>query len=93
MNKYSVQSSKRYRKQYKLLKKRGYNLALLDDVITLLSKGEPLPSKYSDHPLKGNLSGYRDCHIKDDWVLLYRYDNNDLILLLFQTGTHSDILE
>ena len=91
--KYRPKYTKRYRKQYKLLKKRGYDLSLLDDIISILSKGDPLPPKYSDHPLKGNMSDYRDCHIKDDWVLIYKHDNDALVLLLFQTGTHSDILE
>lgn len=91
--KYKIQSSKTYRKQVKLLKKRGYNMALLSDVVTLISQGATLPARYQDHPLKGKFRGYRDCHIKDDWILLYKIEENVLKLTLIQTGTHSDILE
>ena len=59
----------------------------------MLLDGIPLPAKYSDHPLHGDKRGYRDCHIQDDWVLIYKIDKNVLTLILSETGTHSDILE
>ena len=68
-------------------------MSLLEDVIIMLSKGETLPAKYKDHQLKGDLREYRDCHIKDDWVLIYKIENDVLTLVLSQTGTHSDILD
>ena len=93
MTKYEIRPKKLYRKQYKLLEKRGYNMQLLDGVVELLANGETLPEKYRDHALTGNKIGYRDCHIKDDWVLIYKIDKNVLTLILSETGTHSDILE
>ena len=93
MTKYSIKTTKIYRRQLRLMHKRGYNMSLLDNVIALLADGQTLPSKYRDHPLTGNMRGYRDCHIKDDWVLIYRIDKNILKLMLVQTGTHSDILD
>jgi len=60
-------------------------------VIIALSIGEKLEDKYKDHDLKGNWSGYRECHILPDWLLVYKYNNDDLILLLTRTGSHSDL--
>ena len=91
--KYSIKTEKQYRKQYKLLQRRGYDMSLLDEVVLALASGQTLPPKYNDHPLKGDMRGYRDCHIQGDWVLIYKIDKNVLILTLSQTGTHSDILE
>ena len=67
------------------------NLELLDEFIQILLKREKLPEKYHDHPLTGNWHGYRDCHIEPDWVLIYRIDDDALILLATRTGTHSDL--
>jgi mRNA interferase YafQ len=91
--KYEIRAEKNYRKQYKLLQRRGYNMELLDDVVLKLAKGETLSAKYRDHPLQGNMYGYRDCHIQGDWVLIYKIDKGILTLILAGTGTHSDLLE
>jgi mRNA interferase YafQ len=68
-------------------------MSLLDDVVFRLCNGEALPARYHDHPLQGDRRGYRDCHILNDWVLIYKIDKGALILILAETGTHSDILE
>jgi mRNA interferase YafQ len=73
--------------------KRGAKTNLLDEVVLLLREGKPLPEKYEDHPLTGNWSGYKDCHILPNWLLIYRVDDNAIILTLTRTGSHSDILE
>ena len=93
MMKYSIKRTNLFRKQYKLLEKRGYNMVLLDNVILMIANGESLPAQYNDHPLKGNRKGLRDCHIQNDWILIYKIDNDVLTLFLFETGTHSDLLE
>lgn len=59
----------------------------------MLAKGETLPAKYKNHPLKGQYAGYYDCHIMPDWVLIYKIEKEKLVLLLFDMGTHSDLLE
>ena len=69
--------------------KRGRNIDLLDDCIRMLASGKELPPKYHDHNLTGNLEGYRECHIQPDWLLIYRIDGNDLILV--RTCSHSDL--
>jgi mRNA interferase YafQ len=91
MMKYDISRTNLFRKQYKLLQKRGYDMALLDEVVYMLAKGETLPERYLDHPLKGNRKGLRDCHILNDWVLLYKIEKSVLLLVLVETGTHSDI--
>ena len=60
--------SNRFKKDLKLIAKRGYNLDLLNDVVELLARQEPLPDKNRDHSLTGNYIGYRECHIQPDWL-------------------------
>ncbi len=91
--KYKIQPTSKFRKDVKLLDKRGYDLSLLNRVVEKLANGEKLPEYYRDHPLKGNRFGYRDCHIQGDWVLVYKIDKGVLTLVLSATSTHSDILE
>ncbi len=83
--------SNRFKKDLKLIAKRGYNLDLLNDVVELLARQEPLPDKNRDHSLTGNYIGYRECHIQPDWLLIYRVDGDELMLFLSRTGTHSDL--
>ena len=60
-------------------------------VVTLLASGETLPVEFRDHSLSGNYSGYRECHIQPDWLLVYKITENQLLLTLYRTGTHSDL--
>ena len=83
--------SGRFKKDYKLLQKRGYNLSLLENVVNLLASGEPLPAKYKDHLLIGDYAGCRECHITPDWLLIYEIIENELVLYLTRTGSHSDL--
>ena len=91
--KYTPYYTNRIKKQLKLLEKRGYDMTIFKEVVDMLLDGVALPEKYRDHPLKGDRHGYRDCHILNDWVLIYKIDKGVLILLLSETGTHSDLLE
>jgi len=79
----------KFKKDYKLAKKRHLDMQLLDDVIRKLSRGEQLEPQNNDHILTGNWSGYHECHIQPNWLLIYKIDNNQLILTLTRTGTHS----
>ena len=80
-----------FKKDYKLAMKRGLEIELLDDIIRILARGEPLPEKNRDHTLTGNWAGYRECHIQNDWLLIYRIENGILMLTLARTGSHSDL--
>lgn len=83
--------SNRFKKDLKLIIKRGYDLNLLDTVVEKLANDIPLEEKYRDHGLTGNYAGFRECHVLPDWLLIYRVDDTELILFLSRTGTHSDL--
>ena len=91
MMKYRLQYSSVYKKQYKKMAKRGLDMKKLDDMEEMLKNGIELPSKYRDHALKGDWKGYRECHIAPDWLLIYRKDDDVLVLVMQRTGTHSDL--
>ena len=71
--------------------KRGLDVSLLDAVIDSLAKGETLDEKYRDHALTGNFVGFRECHVKPDWLLIYLIEDDILTLTLVNTGSHSDL--
>lgn len=73
------------------MKKRGLDLSKLDAVVDVLRQGKTLDPKYKDHALSGNYEGFRECHIKPDWLLIYLLENDILTLTLVDTGTHSDL--
>lgn len=83
--------SNQFKRDLKLAAKRGYDLSLLDSVVTKLANGETLAEKYRDHSLSGNYAGFRECHILPDWLLVYRVEEEELILFLSRTGSHSDL--
>lgn len=80
-----------FKKDYKRIKKRGYDMHLLSDVIEMIAEEKLLDERYLDHPLSGVWSGYRECHITSDWLLIYKVSGQELILFLTRTGTHSDL--
>jgi len=79
----------RFRRDVKRLEKRRKDMTKLKAVIDTLVARQPLEASYEDHALVGNLKGYRDCHLEDDWLLIYRCTDTELIL--YRTGTHSDL--
>ncbi len=84
-----VRYSSQFKKDYKTCIKRKYEMNLLQTVIDTLRIPEALPLKNRDHNLTGNYSGYRECHIAPDWLLVYCVIGNEL--LLYRTGSHSDL--
>ena len=90
MNREIVWTS-RFKKDYNLAMKRHLNIDLLDDIIRTLSRGESLPEQNKDHALTGDWVGHRECHIQPDWLLIYRIEDDVLVLTLARTGTHSDL--
>ncbi len=89
--KYTVKRAGKFKKSYKLAQKRGLNILALKDVVTKLGNGVPLDAKYKDHALKGNMDGFRECHIQPDWLLIYLVEDDILTLTLIDTGTHADL--
>jgi len=90
-NKYEIVQTGRFKRDLKLARKRGYDLSLLGVVVDMLAAGNELPEKYRDHSLSGNFAGCRECHITPDWLLIYEIADEELILYLTRTGTHSDL--
>jgi mRNA interferase YafQ len=80
-----------FKKDYKRLQKRGYDMTKLRQVLERLVSGETHRDQYKDHPLRGNYTGARDCHIGPDWVLVYAIVEDELRLL--RTGTHADLFK
>ncbi len=89
--KYTVKFTTQFRKDYKLAIKRGLKIELLEKVVALLATGTPLPERNKDHALSGDWVGHRDCHILPDWLLIYRIEDDVLVLTLARTGMHSDL--
>ena len=88
--KYTVKFTTQFKRDVKLAKKQGRNLDELFRVIELLADGQRLDAKYRDHALN-NMGGKRNCHIQPDWVLLYEYVDDVLVLLLHRIGSHSQL--
>lgn len=89
--KYIVKPTTQFKKDFKLAMKRSMKIELLEEVIAMLAMGETLPDKHKDHALTGNWVGHRECHILPDWRLIYRIEDEVLVLTLARTGTHSDL--
>jgi len=90
---FSIIPSNRFKKDLKTAKKRGFNLDLLNEIVETLAADKPLDKKHHDHPLTGNFTGFRECHIQPDWLLIYKIERNELLLMLLRTGTHSDLFD
>jgi mRNA interferase YafQ len=80
-----------FKRDYRRIVKRGYDIRRLEKVIDILASGNELPPEYKDHELIGDYRGCRECHIAPDWLLVYEINNNELLLILTRTGTHSDL--
>ena len=81
----------KFKKSLKLVRKRGLDISLLEDIVTMLQNNIPLEEKHRDHELKGKYQGFRECHIQPDWLLIYLKEDGILTLALVDTGTHADL--
>lgn len=91
MTKLTIRLTKNFKKDLKRIRRRGYDFSKMNAVVDILERGEKLPPKYDDHALTGKYTGYRECHITPDWLLIYQIQNDVLVLVLTHTGTHSDL--
>lgn len=89
--KYKLKPTTKFQKDLKRVQRRGYDISLLTDIVKMLADGKTLPKMNRDHSLLGEYMGCRECHITPDWLLIYEIYENDLILYLTRTGTHSDL--
>ena len=90
---FEVVLSNRFRKDLKLAAKRGLRLDELNAIVNQLAAGQTLPERNRDHALTGDYIDFRECHIRPDWLLVYRVDGDALELFLFRTGTHTDLFD
>ncbi|MCI6099315.1 MAG: type II toxin-antitoxin system YafQ family toxin [Selenomonas sp.] len=88
---YKIRPTAKFQKDLKRAKRRGYDMELLTAIIKKLAQGEALPPKNRDHQLAGEYAGCRECHVTPDWLLVYEIVEEELILILTRTGTHSDL--
>lgn len=88
---YTVKTTSRFRKDFKLARRRGLDADLFKQVVSILSEGGTLPDRYHDHALTGNMTGFREYHITPDLLLVYLIEKDVLVLTLTRTGTHSDL--
>jgi len=86
-----IRYSSRFKKDFKTIIKRGYDIKYFEEVLNLLVEEKPLHPKHRDHLLVGDYHGHRECHITPDWLLIYKIEKDILILSLTRTGTHSDL--
>ena len=91
--KYNLVLSGRFKKSLRLAKKRGLDISLLDSVVEDLLHKIPLSAKHKDHALKGKWTGFQECHVQPDWLLVYLVEDDILTLTLIDTGTHADLFQ
>ena len=91
--KYEVKFTTQFKKDLKLAKKQNKDIEKLFEVVELLANGEKLDFKYKDHDLSGNYKGTRECHIEPDLLLVYEYQNDVLVLMLYRLGSHSELFK
>ena len=89
--KYKIVETNKFKKKLELCIKRGYDLELYRKVVEMLAEGKKLPAKYNAHKLKGEYKNCWECHITSDWLLIWQQNDTELILILTDTGTHSDL--
>jgi len=88
----SIKALPSFERDLKRLEKKKADKSKLIEVIKILANNKTLAPKYKDHQLKGKLKDFRECHIEENWLLMYKKDKQQLILVLVRTGTHDDIL-
>lgn len=82
----------KFKKDYKRVKRQGKDLLKLERTLEALVRGKALPNAMRDHSLGGSYHGHRECHIEPDWLLIYRVDEERLVLVTTRTGSHSELL-
>lgn len=93
--KYHVHFTNRFKKEYKKVLKQGKDENLFLEVLNALANGEELTKKYKHHKLINDktFTNCCECHIQPDWLLVYKIQDNELVLILFATGSHSDLFD
>ncbi len=88
---YTIFYTNQFEKSLKRCQKRGLDLSVIKTAIKLLEMDGKLPPKYKAHKLTGNYSGFWECHLKADWLLVWMQNEEEFTLLFTDTGSHSDL--
>jgi mRNA interferase YafQ len=88
---YKIEFTNQYLKDLRLLRKRNFDEAKLNDAIRILISGKKLPVKHRNHHLAGEFLGLFECHIIPDWLLIYSVNKTNKVITLIRTGTHVDL--
>lgn len=91
--KYTVKYSGLFKRSFKKCMKRGLDLNAFQTVVEMLASTGTLLPKYKPHRLKGKYNGLWECHIAPDWLLVWEQHDEELLLVLVDTGTHSDLFK
>ncbi len=93
--KYEVDVTTTFKKNYRKIKKQNKNVEKLKEIVVKLANKEQLDPKYKDHQLIDDKTykNCRECHITPDWLLIYKYEDENLVLVLFAMGSHSEVLK
>lgn len=89
--KYRIVATNRFQKDVKRCLKRNLPMDRLKEVVCLLESSGKLPSKYRPHKLSGQYEGKWECHIMPDWLLIWEQFDDELVLIMTNTGSHSDV--
>ncbi len=88
---YSINYTNRFKKDLKRCQRRGLNIQLIMDAVSMLERTGVLPEQYKAHKLKGNRQSQWECHIESDWLMVWEQNDEQLTLLFLETGTHADL--
>ncbi|WP_372948806.1 type II toxin-antitoxin system YafQ family toxin [Mariniphaga sp.] len=88
---YKLKTTNRFEKDFVKCVRRNYNLNALNEALELLENSGKLPKQFKTHPLSGKYKGFWECHIRPDWLLIWRQNDKTKIIELTRTGTHSDL--
>ena len=88
---FTVRTTQEFDNDVKRCKKQGRNMQHLKDVVNLLEEDGCVPEEYQPHVLHDRYAGLWECHIEDDWLLVWRQNDNKLTLLLTNTGSHTEL--
>ncbi len=88
---YKLRTTNQFERDYLRCKKRGYDMTLIDKAMSILIEEGSLPSVYHQHKLSGKYSDCWECHIKPDWLMIWKQYDDELIMMFMNTGSHSDL--
>ena len=88
---YELEYTGSFKKDYKRIQKRGYDIELLITIFEQLTISANVNTEYKPHKLLGKYAGYWECHIKPDWLLIWEVNEQKQSVILHYTGTHSDL--